>query len=258
MVLKLYDVLLKKKLNPSFKVHNIVMKIMEGKKMEGNFAENLKKIIEAEDKIIYKKVNFSRRTFKSKYFSNILTENIKFYAFDSCIICQKDINLELISKNLKEMKRDLNWTTCPDCGESILPKLTVQFGEEINKTGDMKKNTSNVENIVLFSPYILKNNYNTFFSKNDSKLDVDKFMMNYSTIFWDSLWYFKLNDLEYDFMLPYFYKLEQIKPYTEFDVTLEDNVENNINNIIITDNSSNKFEKNRLKISNNFNFTVFK
>ena len=56
MVLKLYDVLLKKKLNPSFKVHNIVMKIMEGKKMEGNFAENLKKIIEAEDKIIYKKV----------------------------------------------------------------------------------------------------------------------------------------------------------------------------------------------------------
>ena len=83
-------------------------------------------------------------------------------------------------------------------------------------------------------------------------------MMNYSTIFWDSLWYFKLNDLEYDFMLPYFYKLEQIKPYTEFDVTLEDNVENNINNIIITDNTSNKFEKNRLKISNNFNFTVFK
>ena len=32
MVLKLYDVLIKKKLNPSFKVHNIVMKIMEGKK----------------------------------------------------------------------------------------------------------------------------------------------------------------------------------------------------------------------------------
>ena len=28
-------------------------------------------------------------------------------------------------------------------------------------------------------------------------------MPKYSGIFWDSLWYFKLNGLEYDFMLPY-------------------------------------------------------
>ena len=45
------------------------------------------------------------------------------------------------------------------------------------------------------------------------KLDVEKFMLNYSTIFWDSLWYFKLNNLEYDFMQPYFYRLEEMKPY---------------------------------------------
>ena len=254
MVLKLYDVLLKKKLNPSFKVHNIVMKIMEGKKMEGNFAENLKKIIEKEDKIIYTKNNFNRRTFRSKYFSNILTENIKFYAFDSCIMCQKDINLELISKNLKEMKRDLNWTVCPGCGENILPKLTVQFGEEINKSGDMKKNTCIIENIVLFSPYILKNNYNTFFKKNEMKIDVEQFMMNYSTIFWDSLWYFKLNNLEYDFMQPYYYRLEEIKSYPEFEISLEDLNDKNIlkDNIII---DKYKFDSNKLQICN-FNFIL--
>ena len=254
MVLKLYDVLLKKKLNPSFKVHNIVMKIMEGKKMEGNFAENLKKIIEKEDKIIYTKNNFNRRTFRSKYFSNILTENIKFYAFDSCIMCQKDINLELISKNLKEMKRDLNWTVCPGCGENILPKLTVQFGEEINKSGDMKKNTCIIENIVLFSPYILKNNYNTFFKKNEMKIDVEQFMMNYSTIFWDSLWYFKLNNLEYDFMQPYYYRLEEIKSYPEFEISLEDLNDKNIlkDNIIV---DKYKFDSNKLQICN-FNFIL--
>ena len=28
-------------------------------------------------------------------------------------------------------------------------------------------------------------------------------MKNYKEIFWDSLWYFKMNNLEYDFMLPY-------------------------------------------------------
>ena len=256
MILKLYDVLLKKKLNPSFKVHNIVMKIMEGKKMEGNFAENLKKIIENEEKITYNKNNFSRRTFRSKYYPNILTENIKFYAFDSCIMCQKDINLELISKNLKDMKRDLNWTVCPnpECGENLLPKLTVQFGEEINKTGEMKKNTCIIENVVLFSPYILKNNYKMFFKKNEMRIDVDKFMMNYSTIFWDSLWYFKLNNLEYDFMQPYYYRLAEIKPYQEFDISLEDNT---VNNNIIVENviDRNKFDNNKLQICN-FNFTI--
>ena len=254
MVLKLYDVLLKKKLNPSFKVHNIVMKIMEGKKMEGNFAENLKKIIANEEKIKYTKNNFSRRTFRSKCFPNILTENIKFFAIDSCIMCQKDINLELISKNLKDMKRDLNWTVCPKCGESILPKLTVQFGEEINKSGEMKKNTCIIENIVLFSPYILKNNYNTFFKKNEMKIDVDKFMMNYSTIFWDSLWYFKLNNLEYDFMQPYFYRLEEMKPYKEFEISLED-INDNSNNIIDNIVDKYRFDNNKLK-SFNFSFTI--
>ena len=254
MVLKLYDVLLKKKLNPSFKVHNIVMKIMEGKKMEGNFAENLKKIIANEEKIKYTKNNFSRRTFRSKCFPNILTENIKFFAIDSCIMCQKDINLELISKNLKDMKRDLNWTVCPKCGESILPKLTVQFGEEINKSGEMKKNTCIIENIVLFSPYILKNNYNTFFKKNEMKIDVDKFMMNYSTIFWDSLWYFKLNNLEYDFMQPYFYRLEEMKPYKEFEISLED-INENSNNIIDNTVDKYRFDNNKLK-SFNFSFTI--
>ncbi len=252
MVLKLYDVLLKKKLNPSFKVHNIVMKIMEGKKMESNFAENLKKIIENEDKYIYKKSNFKRRTFRSKYYPNILTENIKFYAFDSCIVCQTNINLELISKNLKEMKRDLNWTVCPECGESILPKLTVEFGEEINKNGEMKKNTSIIENVVLFSPYILKNNYKTFFKKSLLELDIEKFMMNYSTIFWDSLWYFKLNNLEYDFMQPYYYKLEDIKPSPDITITLDE-----ISKISIIDNRKEeyKYDISGLQICN-FNFTI--
>ena len=35
-------------------------------------------------------------------------------------------------------------------------------------------------------------------------------MVKYSSIFWNSLWYFKLNGLEYDFMQPYYYRLEDI------------------------------------------------
>ena len=256
MVLKLYDVLLKKKLNPSFKAHNIVLKLIESKKVEGNFSDNLKKIIEKEEKNHYPKNKFSRRTFRSKYYPNILTENIKFYAFDSCILCQKDVNLELISKNLKEMNRDLIWTKCqnPECGEPLLPKLTIQFGEEINKNGDMKKNTSHYESVVLFSPYILKNNYNTnfAFSKIGIKLDVDEFMIKYSTIFWDSLWYFKLNGLEYDFMQPYYYRLSPILPDPKFNIIL---VENDKNNVEDNEEESLLFDVTKFKICN-FSFTI--
>ena len=256
MILKLYDVLLKKKLNPSFKAHNIVLKIIENKKVEGNFSDNLKKIIEKEEKNTYTKNKFSRRTFRSKYYPNILTEHIKFYAFDSCIICQKDINLELISKNLKEMNRDLIWTKCPnpECGEPVLPKLTIQFGEEINKNGEMKKNTCVYETVVLFSPYILKNNYNTSFSfsKIGIKLDVDEFMMKYSSIFWNSLWYFKLNDLEYDFMQPYYYRLAPIMPDPKFNIIL---VENEKNNGEDNDEESSVFDMSKFEICN-FNFEI--
>ena len=256
MVLKLYDVLLKKKLNPSFKAHNIVLKLIDSKKVEGNFSDNLKKIIEKEEKNHYTKNKFSRRTFRSKYYPNILTENIKFYAFDSCIICQKDVNVELISKNLKEMNRDLIWAKCPNpkCEEYILPKLTIQFGEEINKNGEMKNNTCNYDTVVLFSPYILKNNYNTSFSfsKIGIKLNVDEFMIKYSTIFWDSLWYFKLNDLEYDFMQPYYYRLAPILPDPKFNIIL---VENEKNNGEESDDESLVFDASKFKICN-FNFSI--
>ena len=256
MVLKLYDVLLKKKLNPSFKAHNIVLKLIDSKKVEGNFSDNLKKIIEKEEKNHYTKNKFSRRTFRSKYYPNILTENIKFYAFDSCIICQKDVNVELISKNLKEMNRDLIWAKCPNpkCEEYILPKLTIQFGEEINKNGEMKNNTCNYDTVVLFSPYILKNNYNTSFSfsKIGIKLNVDEFMIKYSTIFWDSLWYFKLNDLEYDFMQPYYYRLAPILPDPKFNIIL---VENEKNNGEESDDESLVFDASKFQICN-FNFSI--
>ena len=211
MVLKLYDILLKKHLNPSFQVHSIAMKIIEKNKEKNiNMNDNLRKLLSNSEKSQkLKKNNFSRRTFRSRYCPNIYTENIKFYAFDTCIVCQKIINLENISLNLKEMTRDLMWTSCPECNTALLPKLTVQFGEEINKSGNMKENTSYFDTVILFSPYILKNNYSSFFGKNTGvKLDVHELMMNCNSIFWNSLWYFKLNGLEYDFMQPYYYRLE--------------------------------------------------
>ena len=65
----------------------------------------------------------------------------------------------------------------------ILPKILIQFGKEINKTGQMERNTSNYENVVLFSPYGLKTNYSklvtgiitkAFYLENQSKDNIMK------------------------------------------------------------------------------------
>ena len=96
------------------------------------------------------------------------------------------------------------WTKCPSCNENILPKITIQYGTEINKSGRVKINTSKNDCVVLFSPYFLKVNCNNSLVRNFGiKLDVEEIMLKYNAIFWNSVWYFKLNHLEFDFMLPY-------------------------------------------------------
>ena len=205
MVLKLYDILIKLRLNPSFKVHNIVMKYLDKYKSAENV--NINDILQKAINHIYNnsdsKDKYKKRTIKSKYYKNILSEDIIFYAFDTCIYCQKMINLQIKSRNFEEMNREIMWVKCPNCNEYCLTKIWIQFGKEINKNGKMKYNTCKYDSVVLFSPYSLKMNYKSLLKDFGIKLDVEEIMFKYSNIFWNSLWYFKLNNLEYDFILPY-------------------------------------------------------
>ena len=202
MILKLYDLILSQHLNPSLKIHSMVVKIMEKEKVEGN--DQIKSLISNEIDKKYTKANFKKRAFRAKFNKHVLSEDITFFAFDNCTKCQNDINLETLCKDFKNMGREVLWAKCPRCNEYILPKLTFRLGKEINKSGYMRINTCEYESVVLYSPFTLKNNYKSSVLKNfNVKLDVDEYMKNYKEIFWDSLWYFKMNNLEYDFMLPY-------------------------------------------------------
>ena len=213
MILKLYNILIQLKLNPSLKVHNIAMKILDGVKGDGNLNDNLQRVIKSEEGKVYYNNNFRKRTLKSKYFQNILTEDVLFYAFDTCMgmDCQNEINLLTVSQDYKNMARDLIWAKCPKCNEYMLPKLTVKFGKDINVNGTMKYTTSKYDSVVLFSPLSLKENYNNSLLKDyGTKLDVEELLDKYNTTFWNTLWYFKIAHLEYDFMLPYEHNIEDI------------------------------------------------
>ena len=229
------------------------MKILDKKESKGQKG-NLNYLLNNVDKnstmsIKFDKKKFRKRTFKNKYDSNILGEDVFFYHIDTCVECQEEINLELLSKNFKKMSRDIIWAKCPSCGNNIIPKLTVQFGKEMNKLGKLKLNTCSLDNFVLFSPLTLKTSYDdNLIKKFGIKLDIEEFKHDFSKIFWNTIWYFKIKELPYDFILPYEYTIDTSvlnKLNSHLKITTANIEEDEINNDEIK-----KFDLNKLKIEN--------
>jgi hypothetical protein len=73
---------------------------------------------------------------------------------------------------------------------------------------------------------------------------VEDLMLKYKNIFWNSLWYFKLKNLEYDFMLPYEEGIEK-KVDDYLDIGFEDDEEDVQN-------------KKEIKYERNFDVNAFK
>ena len=147
------------------------------------------------------------------------------------------------------MSRDIIWAKCPSCGNNIIPKLTVQFGKEMNKLGKLKLNTCSLDNFVLFSPLTLKTSYDdNLIKKFGIKLDIEEFKHDFSKIFWNTIWYFKIKELPYDFILPYEYTIDTSvlnKLNSHLKITTANIEEDEINNDEIK-----KFDLNKLKIEN--------
>jgi hypothetical protein len=117
-----------------------------------------------------------------------------------------DIDLNVLSRDFHNMRRDVLWATCPHCESCLLPKIGVRLGNELNRYHKLQYETSSYEAIVLYSPFFLKYNYNNGLLKEfGNKLDVENFKMRFNAVFWDSIWYFKTKNLDFEFMLPYEY-----------------------------------------------------
>ena len=269
MMLKLYQKLLRLRLNPSTTIFDTMSKILDKDKLKDLLEETKKNTTNIQKLKFndYNKNNFRERTFLSINDDLPLETKPKFYFDYFCILCSEKINLYSICKNFEGIKNDTLWVKCSKCGEYNLPKIKVKFG--LDFINDKSKSTS-IKEYVLHSPYNLKINIkqavNTQFrslnKEEKIKLKISNFKAEFQPLFWDFIWYCLIHNLDYNILLPYSKNLEEEKKAHCFnpnikifeviydDSTFKDNQNKieKISNSIIKLNSG---EKNKKKIFNN-------
>lgn len=153
MVLKLFERLIHLRLNPSYLICRLVMKILDKEKFQLNKnSTNIVKYVKENEYRVSSINNFvpKPRTFKYPSDHNIAHSDIFFSFEDICINCNQVINLDEISRNFQNMTKDFEWATCTNCEIQILPKFSINIGIEYNATGDLAVSHITVK-ILFFS-----------------------------------------------------------------------------------------------------------
>ena len=194
-IIRLYNKILDYKITPNNFIYSIVGKIAQ--KSSGENFDFIKEIKKNDTS------NFLRRTFRSQQETNILFDTFSFNYISNCPECNELIDIENISTDYKRMKKDTLWAKCPVCLNDIKPQMSINFGNSISSKSSYFP-CSKVETFTLSSPYELKNILKDIIDKDKFQyLEVEKFKEKYNNYFWSCIWYFKLNNLDYNIILPY-------------------------------------------------------
>ena len=210
MIVKLYQKLLKLKINPSTFIYNIISNRLDKDEIKVLFDEM--KSGKNDSLKFGEKIKNSSRTllFKSDK-PSLINKKLSFDAIFYCIDCGEEINLLKLCENFEGIKNDILWAPCQN-GDYNLPKIKVNFGLELfpMKYDDNNITTSVKNEIVLHSPYNLKINIkNAVNNRYGIKLKVNEFKSHFCTLFWNFIWYCSIYKLDYDILLPYAKKIEQ-------------------------------------------------
>ena len=151
-------------------------------------------------------IKFRKRSIKLTGVDDyILGEEIFFDVFGACLNCNNNINLERICEELSPMDIDKNNNRFKcRCGDWNLQKLNFKIGTELYNPNITNNHSSRKEGVILLSPTNLKKKLmGILISLKDKKFDIDNFRAKYPEEFWNSVWYFKLKEIDISFMLPY-------------------------------------------------------
>ena len=233
---QLYTLLNQMHNNLTWGIFFIMAKIFhQGQKMYASLNKDLKYIINSKGIQINK---FRKRSIKLPGVDDyILGEEIFFDVFGVCLNCKNTINLERICEELSPMEIDKNNNRFK-CrfGDWNLQKLNFKIGTELYNPNISTNHSSQKEGVILLSPTNLKHKLmNILFSLKDKKFDFDNFRKKYPEEFWNSVWYFKLKEIDISFMLPY------IAPVYIKKIDTKNNIKNCLKFIVEQEKSNKPF-----------------
>ena len=281
----LYKKFIERKLNPSWKIFNLVSKYLKSlnklkmiSKSQVNIFDSIKeeqilsksrsnKNIKDDKKEKSKNFNTSiyrLRTLKNlEKDENIFSNDVEFVCFSECPYCKKIINLAKLCSNLsttrfiKDPNNGADKIKCPNkakdnryCDRHSAQKLKFQFGVELFNQHNESSCIYNNDNYFLLSPTTIKKKLLSIANLCKNKnFDVELFKEKYSELFWNCLWYFQLNDIEISFMLPYANNTKIFDNNMLFNLQFDTNKNKNI----IKDKKDIKHLQLLLKDKNNIN-----
>ena len=185
---------------------NIYSSIIKDMKLNrGSSAKFIGRSFHNSGNLRYNETKFRTRSIKLPGVDdNILGEEIYFDVFGMCINCKFNINLEKICDELSPeyIDKNTNRFRCK-CNEWNLQKLRFKIGTELYNKKISKKGSSYHDSVLLFSPTNLKKKLLNISKTKNNNFNLNNFRLEYPTEFWNSIWYFKLKEIDISFMLPY-------------------------------------------------------
>ena len=135
-------------------------------------------------------LTFSKRGIYSQ--DENIQESIEFGLKTMCCHCRRlnEIEYELLLKIKGKPNGVL--LQCGNCKKSFSPRIKVNIDNKI------------IESFELISCWdMLQFIKNEFMTNNKFNIDVINFKKNYNEFFWNAVFYFSLNELNFDFLTPY-------------------------------------------------------
>jgi hypothetical protein len=183
------------------------------KKINNNINDNLSNNNEMENEKKLKR-SLTKSTFKNDKDKIIFETKIK------CQNCNNEIDLLNITTDFSKM--DFNTKNLKincTCNNTFLASMNV-------KVQSNKGENVYYEKFNLYTPYFL---YNLNWEKTNNKINISSFSIDYPERFWNAIWYFSLQNLSCDFLIPY-------KKNNEFEIQKVEVLNFNKNDFIYNNN----------------------
>ena len=281
-IVLLYRKFIQFRLNPTWDIFTIVNKIFKKRKNADKKNKLLHENMSIEE--LQKKYTLEKHKFKERIFrvidsqDYIFSDNILYHAYIKCKICHTSLNLKELSTNLSLIKTEkdgseqlkCNGKKDKYCGKILDAKLKFKFGEELfNRKSNntfCKFYTSVFKSIRFLTPGEIKKKLIDIAVRKSSnnKLNVENFRKIYPEIFWNIIWYFNIQKIDKNFILPYdrlknrVYKQNSYQKYLQYEQNNQLN-ENNETNKENKENNNNNQVRKIIDVKNNKNkISIFK